>query len=109
MELTQAVTARRSVRKYTSDPVPPEVVERLLDAAQWAPSWAHTQCCQVVVVAKPEVKKALQETLPTSNPAYKALVEAPLVVAFCGQTGKAGFYKGEAATRWGDWLMFDVA
>lgn len=109
MELFDAIRGRRSVRKFKADPVPQELVDQLLDAAQWAPSWAHTQVCEVVVVSRPELKEALQGSLPTTNPAFKALVEAPLAVAFCARTGKAGFYKGQAATHWGDWLMFDAA
>ncbi len=109
MELYEAIRGRRSARKYTPDPVPEEVLERLLEAAQWAPSWAHTQCCEVVVVSDPAVKEALQQTLPPMNPAFKAMVEAPLVLAFCGRKGRAGFKKGEAATPRGDWLLFDVA
>ncbi len=109
MDLMEAIRGRRSIRKYKPDPVPAEVLDRLLEAAQWAPSWAHTQCTEVVVVSDPEIKAALQKTLPSSNPAFRAMVEAPLAVAFCGRTGRAGYYKGKAATPRGDWLMFDVA
>ncbi|MDW7711147.1 MAG: nitroreductase family protein [Deferrisomatales bacterium] len=108
MELYQAIRDRRSARKYLSDPVPDDVLDRLLEAAQWAPSWAHTQCCEVVAVSDPAVKQALQHTLAETNPAYRAMAEAPLVLAFCGRRGRAGFKKGEAATPRGDWLLFDV-
>lgn len=109
MELYEAIRNRRSIRKFKPDAVPAEVLERLLEAAQWAPSWAHTQCCDVVVVSTAEGRAAVQTALGPSNPAYKAMVDAPLAVAFCGRTGRAGFYKGQAATPRGDWVMFDVA
>ncbi len=109
MDLYQAIRARRSVRKYRPDPVPADVLDRLLEAAQWAPSWAHTQCCEVVVATSPAVKEALQGTLPATNPAFRAMVEAPAVLAFCGRKGRAGFKKGEPGTPRGDWLLFDVA
>ncbi len=108
MELFEAISGRRSVRKFKDDPVPQELVDQLLTAAQWAPSWAHTQAVEAVVVSRPELKAALQESLPVTNPAYRAMVDAPLVVAICARTGKAGFYKGQAATHWGDWLLFDA-
>lgn len=108
MDLYDVVRARRSVRKFTPDPVDEGVLDRLLEAAQWAPSWAHSQCCEVVVVSNPEGKAALQASLPPTNPAFRAMVDAPLVVAFCAKTGKSGFYKGQAATVRGDWMMFDV-
>jgi nitroreductase len=109
MDLYEAIRSRRSVRKFKPDPVPEEVLDRLLEAAQWAPSWAHTQCGLVLVLSSREGKEALQQALATTNPAFKAMVEAPVVAAFCGESGKAGFYKGKPATARGDWLLFDVA
>lgn len=108
MDFYDAAKGRRSVRRYRSDPVDPEVLDRLFEAAQWAPSWAHTQCCEVVVVSTAEGKEALRRSLSPTNPALKAMEQAPLVVAFCARSGRAGFYKGEAATPRGDWMMFDV-
>jgi len=109
MELYEAVRGRRSIRKFKPDPVPRPVLDRLLEAAQWAPSWAHTQCCEVVLVSRPDAKAALQAALPPTNPAFKAMVDAPWAVAFCARAGKAGFYKGQAATIRGDWMLFDAA
>jgi nitroreductase len=80
-----------------------------MEAVRWAPSWANTQCWEVVQVQDPEVKRALQSTLPPKgNPAFKAVVEAPVVLAVCGRSRESGFYKGEATTRHGDWLLFDL-
>ncbi len=109
MELHEAIHGRRAGRRYLTTPVPEATLERLFDAAQWAPSWAHTQCPELVVVSHPEKKKALQECILENNPSYKAMLIAPLAVAFCARTGKSGFKKGEAATPRGDWMMFDVA
>ena len=109
MELYEAITSRRSVRRYRDDPVPREVLDRLLVAAQWAPSWAHTQTPEVIVVETPEARAEVQAALTERNPAHSAMGEAPLSVAFCAKLGKAGFKKGEPATSRGDWMMFDVA
>jgi len=109
MELYQAIAGRRSVRRYTDRPVPRDVVDRLLAAAQWAPSWAHTQAPEVVVADDAAVRAALQASLPEGNPAFRAMGDAPLAVAFCARLGRAGFKKGEPATPRGDWMLFDVA
>jgi nitroreductase len=37
----EAVTSRRSVRRFTDQPVPREVLERVLSAAAWAPTVAE--------------------------------------------------------------------
>ena len=43
MELEMAVRGRRSIRKFTSKKVPGVLVDEILDAARWAPSWGNTQ------------------------------------------------------------------
>ncbi len=109
MELYDAIKGRRSVRRYTTDTIPDDVLGRVVEAAQWAPTWAHTQCPELVLVDDPALKDGVIAALPEKNPAYKALGQAPVIAVFCGRKGRAGFKKGEAATPRGDWLMFDVA
>ena len=43
MELEAAVRGRRSIRKFTDKKIPGAVVEEILDAARWSPSWGNTQ------------------------------------------------------------------
>jgi len=109
MEIIQAIRGRRSMRKYTPDPVSDEDLSEVLEAARWAPSWANTQCWEFIIVKNPETKKKLSATLPPGNPASSSLSEAPVVIVACAQLGKAGFYKGMPGTDKGDWYMFDVA
>ncbi len=108
MDIIECIKTRRSVRKYKSDPVPEKDLKTLLEAVQWAPSWANTQCWEVVVVDDQEVKKQLQQTLPQGNPGRSAVVDAPIVIAICGKKGLSGFKKGEPMSIYGDWMMFDL-
>jgi nitroreductase len=107
MELIEAIKGRRSVRTYTADPVPDGKLHKVLEAVQWAPSWANTQCWEVIVVREQEAKRELAETLPPSNAAREAILQAPLALVLVGIKGKAGFKRGEARTDKGDWFMFD--
>lgn len=110
MELKQAVTGRRSIRKYKSTPISHEQVEALLEAARQAPSWANTQCARFVVVRDGQTKNKLAETLTQRNPATDAVKTAPVVIVACAELNKAGYYRGEPQTDKGDyWFMFDVA
>lgn len=113
MDVIQAIKERRSVRKYLTKPIPDDVLNTVLESARWAPSWANTQCARFVVVKDPDTKAKLAEALlssnpAASNPATEAVRNAPLVIVACAQTGRSGFYKGEAKTDKGDWFMFDV-
>lgn len=52
----QAAASRRSVREFLPDPVPPEVLERCLDAARMAPSTSNIQPWEFVLVWSPEAR-----------------------------------------------------
>ncbi len=107
-ELIEAIENRRSVRKFTDQDVSGNLLDQVLDAVRWAPSWANTQCWEVVVVRDPGIKLALSEIVSPKNPATRAVASAPVVLAVCGKLKQAGFYKGQQTTKYGDWFMFDL-
>jgi nitroreductase len=139
MDVLKAIETRRSIRKYRPDPVDNETVERVLEAARWAPSWANTQCWRFIVVRDIDIKNKLADTLigvtgkagqslqvgPNGEPlapmkgvsqrpnrAAEAIRDAPVAIIACAELAKSGFYTkdpGEAVTDKGDWFMFDVA
>ena len=102
------IKGRRSIRVYQEKSVPERVLNQVLESIQWCPSWANTQCWEVVVVKDRAQKEMLQGTLDDRNPARKAIVGAPVVMALCGKTKKAGYHKGRFGTKFGDWFMFDL-
>lgn len=108
MDVLEAIKDRRSIRQYKDTPVPDEVLNKVLDAARWAPSWANTQCTRYVVVKDPATKAKLAETVHKGNPAAEALKSSPIVIVACAELKKSGYYRGEVATDRGDWFMFDV-
>jgi nitroreductase len=60
-EFAELMDARRSVRRFSSEPVPWELVENALRVAGTAPSGAHQQPWTFVVVSDPETKQKLRE------------------------------------------------
>lgn len=50
MESESVIRGRRSIRAYTSEPVPEGLVREILDQARWAPSSRNTQAWSVWVV-----------------------------------------------------------
>lgn len=108
MDLMEAIKERRSIRKYKPDSVSEETLQKVMEAVKWSPSWANTQCWEVIIVKDPNMKSRLANTLTTTNPARTSMTEAPLVVVLCGKKGVSGYKKGEAATVKGDWFMFDT-
>ncbi|MEP7357800.1 MAG: nitroreductase family protein [Anaerolineales bacterium] len=61
--LYDLLRARRSIRRYTPQPVPPEVVERLLAAAGWAPSSHNRQPWRFATLTALEAKTRLARAM----------------------------------------------
>ncbi len=99
---------RRSIRRFEPKAIEQEKLMRILDVARWTPSWANTQCWEVVVITDPDQLGKMAEELSPKNPASLAMKKGPLTLAICGVKEKSGFYKGEQSTALGDWLMFDL-
>ena len=64
----------RAIRYFTSDPVPDELVTKLLDAAIRAPSGSNRQAWHFVVVTDPAIKKTLQEYYKQSFDVYASMM-----------------------------------
>lgn len=82
MKGLEAVLSRRSIRKYTDQPVPDEVVKQLLEAAMSAPSANNKQPWHFVVIRDREILDAI----PTFHPYSRMLKEAALAILVCGDT-----------------------
>jgi len=62
MDFNEVVVKRRSVRKFKQDPVPKEVLNRILEAGRWAPSAGNSQPWRFIVVTDVNVKERISET-----------------------------------------------
>jgi nitroreductase len=61
MDLTTALRTTGAVRDFTEEPVPDDVLARILDTARFAPSGGNRQGWRVVVVRDPEIRRALRD------------------------------------------------
>jgi nitroreductase len=75
------VLSRRSIRRYTADPVGDASVERLLRAAMAAPSAGNQQPWRFVVLRERETMLAVSEV----HPYAKMLDHAPVAILVCGE------------------------
>lgn len=64
MDTLEAILGRRSIRKFTDQPLEHEVLERLLDAARWAPNGNNNNLWRFVVVTSPDQKRLLLRFAP---------------------------------------------
>jgi len=108
MDFMEIIKERRSVRKYQEKEVSEDVLNQILESVQWTPSWNNTQCWEVIVIKDQAVREKLQATIAPKNPATKAIVAAPVLLALCGKLGTSGYYNDKVTTKFGDWYMFDL-
>lgn len=95
MEFSEVVHKRRMVRHFTTEPVAPEVVERMLQLARHAPSAGFTQGQSFIVVTRPDLKKAIGrlcgEDEYISQNFHPFISEAPVLVIPC--TSEAAYHR----------------
>lgn len=95
MEFSEAVLKRRMVRHFTSEPVAPEVVERMLALARHAPSAGFTQGQSFIVVTRPQLKQEIahlcDEEEYVSSGFHPFISEAPVLVIPC--TSEAAYHR----------------
>jgi nitroreductase len=80
MEALKAILSRRSIRKYTNEPVSDGQINEILKAAMAAPSAGNQQPWEFVVLTDRNV----MDKVPVLHPNASMILEAPLAIAVCG-------------------------
>jgi nitroreductase len=88
MDLLEGLRTTGAVRDFRPDPVPDDVVYRLLDTARFAPNGGNRQAWHVVVLRDPAVKRALRDLYVPGWYEYLPQVEAGLT-PFAAVTDRA--------------------
>ncbi|MGE5396839.1 MAG: nitroreductase family protein [Chitinophagales bacterium] len=78
----KAIKNRRSIRRYTSQPVTDEQVKLLLEAAMYAPSAGNEQPWQFIVIRD----RDLLDQVPNYHPHSSMIKQASVAVLVCADT-----------------------
>lgn len=108
MDLNEAITGRRSVRRFSEKFVTDDEIRSLIEAARSAPSWANTQVWEFVVVRDKALIERVTGTYAEKNPATKGSLSASALIVACAKTGISGCYGGQEVTKLSNWYMFDL-
>ncbi len=110
MKFSQLIEERRSIRKYAkSEPISRSDIEKMIYAAQQAPSWKNSQTGRYYAVITPEeVERFRLECLPQFNIDRTENVLGFIVTAY--KKGIVGFYPdGKPTDKNGDaWGAYDL-
>jgi len=58
-DILDLISSRKSIRRYTTDPIPNEMIYKILEAGRWAPTGHTYQPWRFIVVKDPETKKEI--------------------------------------------------
>jgi nitroreductase len=76
MDLYDVMTTTPATREFTGDPLPDDVLHRILDHARFAPSGGNRQGTRVIVVRERETREALAELSRPAVRRYMAQAKA---------------------------------
>ena len=109
MNVTDCIRTRRSIRRYRPDPVDHSLIDHIVSAASYSPSWKNTQITRYTAIEDPSL---LSEIADRFTPDYNSNIirQAPVLMAVTLVRGRSGFERdGSFSTKKGDrWQMFDV-
>ena len=82
MNTLEALRTRRSIRIYTDQPVAPETIREILEAAMMAPSAGNQQPWHFIVIED----RDLLNRIPEVHPYARMAASAALAILVCGDT-----------------------
>lgn len=109
MTANECIRGRRSIRRFTDQPVSHEVLAQIVETASYAPSWKNTQITRYIAV-EGEKKTALAKCTRLFPGNGTIIENAPMVVAVTIIKGRSGYERdGSYSTPKEDsWQMFDA-
>lgn len=84
---------RRSIRRYRPDPVPPELLEQVLEAGRWAPSASNRQPWHFVVVQDREMRRQVAQHAAVFMIKWAHAEEAPVLIILCGDASSRAYQR----------------
>lgn len=111
MEALENIRTRRSIRKYTDEPVSHEVLEKIIEAASCSPSWKNTQIVRYIAIESKDLKDKIA-TECTTGFTYNGgtMAQAPMLIAVTVLKNRCGYERDGSFTtsRKDTWQMFDA-
>ena len=110
MTAKDCILSRRSIRKFTDQPVDHELLESIVATASYAPSWKNTQIVRYIAV-EGGLKDRIASECTTAFPNNGRIIEgAPVLIAVTVIKNRCGYERDGSFTtpRKDTWQMFDA-
>jgi nitroreductase len=91
MDVFDAIKGRRSVRAFKRDAIKDNDLEKILEAARWAPSAGNRQPLEIVVIKDDAIKQRLAQAARGQD----FIIDAPVVLVICANMARTSSRYGE--------------
>lgn len=111
MDFFNCVKERRSIRKFTSDKIEHDKLERIVKLASFSPSWKNSQIVRYIVVEDENIKQQIANNCVLGLEHNSGIIKnAPALIVVTTVSGISGYERdGSFTTSKGDrWEMFDA-
>ncbi len=111
MEALQCIETRRSVRRFTEEPVTKEQIEAVVSYAKYAPTWKNTQVNRYIAVLDPDKQTAIAEQAVMGFEGNTKIIKsAPVLIVQTTVNSRSGYERdGSFSTSKGThWESYDA-
>lgn len=109
MNVIDCIKSRRSIRKYKPTAIDHSIIDSIVSAASYSPSWKNTQITRYIAIEDSSILKTIADDY---TPDYNSNIirQAPMLIAVTFIKGRCGFERdGSYSTGKEDrWQMFDA-
>lgn len=97
MDVLQVIKERRSIRKYSDEPISKEQLYQILEAGRWTPSRGNSQPWKFIILNDAKIRKELAEVILTGK--FIAQATQGIAVVIDPKVSKHPEQEGAAATQ----------
>ena len=111
MELIEGIKSRRSVRQFTDEKVSRDTIEKIIDAARFAPTWKNSQTVRYVVIDSRDVMEKIADEGVMGRAHNAGIIRgAAALVVLTSVNGISGYNPDGSFTtgKGNEWQMFDA-
>lgn len=107
MDVKNCILSRRSIRKFTDQPVDHQTLETIISLAAYAPSWKNTQISRYIAIEDPQMLDEICKTYAPFN--ARVIGNCKTLIAQTFIKSRSGFERdGSFSTDRGEgWQYYD--
>lgn len=110
MDAKECILSRRSIRKFTEQPVSKETIEELVSLAEFGPTWKNVQANRVIAVTDSAIQEKIADECTTYSGNQAIIKGAPVLLVMTTVDKRSGYERdGSFSTTKGThWESFDA-